>query len=107
MKEVRNKPHVLDDELVYNCIDKYSEQREDASFFLEQCNYWKKQKLSPLQLEQVEQILASTNAMLEINKELLEILDYCKDYTIDKIMQKDEMEIALEVLTGKLPFPKK
>jgi hypothetical protein len=45
--------------------------------------------------------------MLEINKEILEILDYCKDYTIDKIMQKDEMELALEVLTGKIPFPKR
>ena len=33
-------------------------------------------------------------------------LEKCKNHTIDKILEKDDLELALEFLTGELQLPK-
>ena len=57
-------------------------------------------------MKQVQEIENSTQMLRKVNDQLLSILNYCKDFTIDKILEKGEMELALDVLTGKIPFPK-
>ena len=95
------KPFVLDDEIIKRSEKVYRAQIAETEFFLAQCKYWKQSELTEAQLQQIYEIETSTNKLREINAELLSILEYSKSYTIDKILKKDNMELALEVLTGK------
>jgi hypothetical protein len=106
MKIAKEKPQVLDDDIVNRFLELCKKQNEDAVFFLQQCNIWKQEELTELQLKQVQEIENNTHLLTDINNQLLAILDYCKDFTIDKILEKDDMELALDVLRGKIPFPK-
>ena len=106
MQKVKNKPHVLDDEMIDRSIRLYTAQNEDNDIILQQCNIWKKETLTEVQLYQVEEIEKLTRELITINNEILEIVDYCKDKTIDNILAKDDLELALEALTGGMIFPK-
>lgn len=103
-KRAKESPSSLDDYTVDRSIRLYTQQKEDAVFFLEQVGIWKQQRLSTPQLEQVQTIEISTHQILNIADELLDILDYCKDFTIEKILAKDPLELALGTLTGKIPL---
>lgn len=104
--QAKENPSTLDDYTVNRSLKLYKRQKNDAMFFLEQCNHWKAQNLSWVEEGQVEEIEKRTHEIIKITTELLEILDYCKDLTIDKILAKDPLELAIETLTGKIPLPK-
>ena len=106
MKKAKDEPYLLDDHIIHRSLNMYEEQNKDSDFFLQQCSMWKQEKLTDLQLKQVQEIENSTQMLRKVNDQLLSILNYCKDFTIDKILEKGEMELALDVLTGKIPFPK-
>jgi len=106
MQKVKNKPHVLDDEMIDRSICLYTAQNEDNDVILQQCNIWKKETLTEVQLYQVEEIEKLTRELITINNEILDIVAYCKDKTIDNILEKDDLELALEALTGEMIFTK-
>ena len=106
MKEAKEKTYVLDDEIVDRALKLYKEQNENAKIFINQCKIWKQEKLTELQVIQIQEIEYSTNLLIETNNELLSIFNYCKDRTINKIVEKDDPELALDFLTGKITLPK-
>ncbi|MFU7501953.1 MAG: hypothetical protein ACE1S7_00390 [Candidatus Tisiphia sp.] len=107
MTTVIDRPHVLDDEIINRSVKLYNKQNTDIEFFLEQCRRWRKDNPSVTTLVEIETIEDNTQKLRNINNQLLVIIDKCKDLTINKILAKDDMELAIEFLTGKLPFPKK
>jgi hypothetical protein len=62
--------------------------------------------LSHTQLVEIKKIEGDSQKLRNINNQLLAITNKCKDLTINKILAKDDMEFAIEFLTGKLPFLK-
>ena len=106
MQDAKDKPHVLDDKIINRSIKLYTEQNKDSDIFLQQCAIWRKGSLTEVQLYQVQEIEKTTNELTKINNDILSIINSCKDYTIDKILEKDDVELAFDVLTGKIPFPK-
>jgi hypothetical protein len=55
---------------------------------------------------QVEELENLIQKLTKANDEILDIANFCKDHTINKILAKNDFELALDVLTGKIPFPK-
>ena len=106
MKDAKDKPYVLDDELINRSIKLYTEQNEGSDIFLQQCAIWRKDNLTEVQLYQVQEIEKTTYELTKVNNEILAIVNTCKDFTINKILEKDDVELAFDVLTGKIPFPK-
>jgi len=106
MKKVKEKPHILDDDIVARSLKLYQGQNDDSVHFLEQCNIWKQEQLSELQLTQVQKIENYTHLLIDINNQLIAIFKYCKDFTINKILAKDDLELAFDFLTGKTDFLK-
>ena len=43
---------------------------------------------------------------MDINNQLIAIFERCKDFTINKILAKDDLELAFDFLTGKTHFVK-
>lgn len=106
LSAAKEKPYVLDDEIISRSENLYKAQVEDAEFYLAQVKYWKGCKLTEEEWRRIHEIEDKTNELIKANKEILDILQYCKKYTIDKILAKDDMELAIDVLSGKIPSPK-
>ena len=106
MENIKDKPHVLNDELINRSIKLYTSQNKDLDIFLQQCSLWQEKELTEVQQYQVTTIEENANTLIKINNQILEIVNYCKDKTIDKILAKDDLELAIDVLSGKLTLPK-
>jgi len=106
MQLAQDKPHILDDDFIKRSLTLCRNQKQDSEFFLKQCEFWKKETLTDIEITQVEQIEHFSHELDSTNAELVEILEKCKNHTIDKILEKDDLELALEFLTGELQLPK-
>jgi len=100
--EVREKPGVLDDHIVERALKLYTEQLEDHWVFPEQLGRWKKEDISDKQAEEIERLLKQCMELEKTAKDLIEIIKEIKPFTIDKIMEKDDAELGLDFLMGKL-----
>ena len=78
---------------------------EDASLYDEQLSRWKKEQLSDSQRQEVERLTKQMETLREVCEEILSLAVELKEGTIDRILEKSDIEIALEVLTGKLKLP--
>jgi hypothetical protein len=50
MRQAREKPHVLNDDLVNRCITLYTQQNKDVGIVLEQCALWRREELTVVHL---------------------------------------------------------
>lgn len=106
MHIAQHKPHILDDDFIKRSLTLCRNQKQDSEVFLKQCELWKKEPLTDIELTQVEQIEHFSQELDRTNAELVKILEKCKNHTINKILEKDDLELALEFLTGELQLPK-
>lgn len=107
MQQVKDRPHILDDAIINRSLKLYTAQNEDSDMFLQQCAIWRKQELNEVQSYQIQEIEKCTKSLIDTNNQILFIINACKDSTIDKILEKSDMELALDMLTGKSVFPEK
>ena len=106
MQQVKDRPHILDDAIINRSLKLYTAQNEDSDIFLQQCAIWRKQELNEVQSYQIQEIEKCTKSLIDTNNQILFIINACKDSTIDKILEKSDMELALDMLTGKSVFPR-
>jgi len=105
LQQAKHKPHVLDDEIIQRLLKLYPEQKEDIPYYLEQCQRWKNETTNPDQIKNIVIIENKLNELKQVNQQILSLVDYCKDRTINKILAKDDLELGLDFLTGKLDLP--
>ncbi len=101
LQPARAKPHVLDSALVERIERAYSEQLDTSALFLEQLSRWRK---GPLSAEQSNEVTRLEGQVAVLRANLTNILDLAaevKDHTIDKILEKDDLALGLDVLLGK------
>jgi hypothetical protein len=101
LQPARAKPHVLDSALVERIERAYSEQLDTSALFLEQLSRWRK---GPLSAEQSNEVTRLEGQVATLRANLTNILDLAaevKDHTIDKILEKDDLALGLDVLLGK------
>jgi hypothetical protein len=105
LEQAKNRPGVLDDFTVERVVSAYTQQASDLWLYEEQLRRWKEQKLTQAQhlevtrLEgQLEQLRTQIDAILSLAKAL-------KPMTIESLLGKSDLEIAMDVLSGKLQLP--
>jgi len=96
LKKAKDKPHVLDDEIITRILKSYSEQNELIPVYLQQCHRWKEEDLNEKQIAWVTEIEDYATSLLLINKQ---ILDFANNIS-DKILSKSDAEVALDFLQG-------
>jgi len=69
--EAKDKPHVLDDEIVDRGIRLYKNQLEDADCMDKQIAMWKKQTLTDEQSQRVESLSNENNKFRELSNFIL------------------------------------
>ena len=101
LQPARAKPHVLDSALVERIERVYSEQLDTSAPFLEQLSRWRKEPLSTEQSNEVTRLEGQVATLRANLTNILDLAGEVKDHTIDKILEKDDLALGLDVLLGK------
>lgn len=105
MLEAQKKPHTMDDATIQRVIDVYSEQHDFLWVYREQFSRWKQESPTPKQLKDINKLEQQVEKIDQALTGILKIADDIKDKTIDSILGKSDMELAMDVLTGNLKLP--
>lgn len=98
----KGNPHVFDDALIQRSTRVYQEQKDFLEVPRNQCTLWKeKEVLSEDQLQKIENLEETLQSLDKMMDQILFLLDEFKDHTIDKIMSQSDVELAMNVLSGK------
>ncbi|MEO1685674.1 MAG: hypothetical protein AAFS06_20755 [Cyanobacteria bacterium J06631_12] len=105
LREAQKQPHVLDDHTVGRVLKVYGEQQEFMWVYEGQVERWQKENLSSTQRQLLEKMSAQLKEIKPGLSEILEIAEDLKGKTIESILGKSDVELALDVLSGKIPPP--
>ncbi len=92
----------MDDATIHRILKLYTECLEMLPTHTEQIARWRTEKLTPNQKVELDRLEKATIQTQELVQNILDLANVMKSYTIDKILAKDEGELALDVLSGKL-----
>ncbi len=92
----------MDDATIHRTIKLYTERLEMLPTHTEQITRWREEKLTPNQKEELDRLEKATIQTQELVQNILDLANAMKSYTIDQILAKDEGELALDALSGKL-----
>ncbi len=105
LHEAEDQPHVLDLPTVDRVIKVYTEQQGDLWLYREQLARWGTLALTDAQRAEVtrlDQRLATLGTQIDA---ILVLAQQLRPHTIESILAKSDVELALDVLTGKLRPP--
>ena len=105
LREAQSRPHVLDDYTVGRVLKVYGEQQDFLWVYEAQVERWQQESLSATQRQQTEQMAVQLTQLKPKLKEILAIAEDLKDKTIESVLGKSDLEVALDVLSGKLKPP--
>ncbi len=105
LEQARPRPHVLDDATINRVIRCYSESATYIPLYMEQLTRWEVLELTTGQRTEVERLKTQVDALADVVDAILSLADELKGNTIDAILRKDDAELAVDVLTGKIPPP--
>ncbi len=101
LEQAKDKPHVMDDYTVGRIFEVYRAQKADFWMYEEQLSRWQKAKLTDRQKVEIKRLQSQMVELKSVVDKNLKIGEFLKDNTIEKVMAKDDVELALEVLSGK------
>ncbi len=104
--EAREKPHVLDDEILDRTVTVHEEQLEFLGIYAEQLNRWSRERLSAEQANEVKHLAELNARSRKVCEAILALAAELKAGSIDRILEKDDLELGLEVLLGNLKPPR-
>ena len=104
LEACKDRPYILDDNTVNRIIKVHTEQNELMCVPIEQCLKWREQFPSKEQLSDITKTEDNLKKLNEINKQILALAESLKKGTIDSILKKSDLEIALDFLCGQRRF---
>ena len=105
LRAAQKRPHVLDDHTVGRVLKVYGEQQEFMWVYEAQVERWQKESLSQTQRQLLERMSEQLKQIKPGLSEILEIAEDLKGKTIESILGKSDVELALDVLSGNIPPP--
>ncbi|MGB7067409.1 MAG: hypothetical protein WBF55_19905 [Syntrophobacteria bacterium] len=91
----------MDDDIVNRAIKLYQAQIDDLWFYEEQFARWLAEPLTDSQRQEVSRLNAQLPHLKELSQAILELMDEMKDGTINRIMEKSDLELGLD-FSGKI-----
>ena len=105
LEQARPKPYALDDATVTRIIRCYTESATYIPVYREQLTRWERTELTTEQRREVDRLKLQVDDLADVLDAILSLADELKQNTIDAILRKDDAELAVDVLTGKIPPP--
>jgi hypothetical protein len=105
-REAQETPWLLDDAPVERALQLYRARLAYLALNEEQLARWQTGKLSRRQPREVERWGRQAAKNRELVTDLLAVLEAIQENTIDPILTRDDAQLALDVLSGKLKRPR-
>jgi len=99
LEQARQRPHVLDDYTIGRVREAHGTQLNDLWLYTEQLARW--QRASPAQQQELERLTHQLTALRRVLTASLALAEELQAGTIEKVLAKDDVELALEFLLGK------
>ena len=94
--------YALDTALVERIESAYSNQLETTGLFREQLARWTSKPMSFDQRNEVARLEKQVEKLQTVMNDILSLASEVKEHTIDRVLEKDDLELGLEILKGKL-----
>lgn len=101
IQQTKGRPYVLDDAIVARIIQVHTDQLEDHWLFEQQLSRWAQEDLSATQRREVGRLQTQTMKLKEALKAILAFAEELKEGTIEKILGKSDIEVAIDYLSGR------
>ncbi len=104
LRKAEKTPYSLDDKTVNRVIQSITRKNKTLIDKKALCAHWRKQALNAEQHKLIHAIEASLIDMEDLNQQILQLAQDCKKYTIEKMLNMKDSELALAHLMEKLSF---
>ena len=101
LQQAEDRPHVMDDYTVGRVREVHSTQRNDLWLYEEQLARWSTADPTLAQRQEIDRLTHQLDRLRSMLTLTLALADELKEGTIDTIMAKSDIELAIEMLTGK------
>jgi hypothetical protein len=101
LQQAQDRPHVLDDYTVGRVRDVHTTQRNDLWLYEEQLARWQEAAPTPAQSTEIKRLQHQVDRLRSVLTSCLDLTDELKEGTIEKVLGKSDVEVAIDVLSGK------
>jgi predicted ATPase len=101
LQQARTRPHVMDDYTLGRVREVHGIQLNELWVYEEQLSRWRKDSPTERQQREIERLTEQLSALRQVFTLCLALADEMKNGTIDQILAKDDVELAIEFLMGK------
>lgn len=98
LEQARPRPHVLDDDTIGRVREAHGTQLNDLWWYTEQLDRWRRDSPTPSQAKELTRLGGQLEALRRVLTASLALAEALQAGTIDKVLAKDDVELALEYL---------
>ncbi len=103
---IKDKPSVLNDEIIGRIIRLHKEKNDFIKLYEKQFINWRKLQLTATQSSKLDELESKLPKLKSINEKVLELAYHIQPHTIDKIMGMSSEELAIRFISDNLKPPK-
>jgi hypothetical protein len=96
--EALRKPHVLDDSIIDRALRLYGERAHFMEIYSEQLQRWRNEHPDAKQRREIDRLESQISRARELNAHVLRLAAELRKGTINRVMEKSDLELGLEVL---------
>ena len=100
LEQVRPRPHLLDDDTIGRVREAHGTQLNDLWWYTAQLARWRQAGPTPAQARELTRLGGQLEALRRVLTASLALAEELQAGTIEKILAKDDVELALEYLLG-------
>ena len=101
LQQAKHRPHVMDDYTIDRVREAHTTQLGDLWLYKEQLSRWQRAELTPAQATEIKRLQGQIARLRGVLTACLTLSDELAEGTIDKVLGKSDVELALEFLSGK------
>ena len=99
LQQAQHQPHVMDDYTIGRVREVHTTQRNDLWLYEEQLAQW--QHAAPAQETEIKRLQQQLDRLRSVLSGCLALADEIAEGTIEKVMGKSDIEMAVDFLSGK------
>src|SRR5690606_12088752 len=98
--KARHKSYVLDDHTIQRSLKLFTEQKEFFWVWEGQIDRWSKLNLGPFHYNMLHELKDILREVKILNTKILDLVQELEPHTIDRMLAKDESELAIEFFSN-------
>ncbi len=101
LQQAQHRPHVMDDYTIGRVREVHTTQRNDLWLYEEQLAQWQHAEPTPAQSTEIKRLQQQLDQLRSVLTVCLALADEIAESTIEKVLGKSDIEMAVDFLSGK------